>query len=1171
MLILVLCFLVGFCSASVGQFHVALVDAKAFFSGVDKLDVHVHVCGGVTRVHPTLHVISAVVISNGSDSSQSQSQSPQIIRRQHSEHSTDVLSRGPLLLLSLSLRDSSSFSSLSDCSLSCFSSGCGTSISCCTVFAPPVSLRLLHRASSPHTGGAMEAVVSPLVEGPVFFRWSDGFQSEMGRRDDVGAGRYEVVVVLVSRKGLEGKSNALDVPGPLACALEVMRPVVCSHQDNGVVKAVVTGALGVDTVNIKWIDNGSNGLYRTQVRVGQLLEFDAQDQDGATCSFRGGMLLRPLRPLVVSITLKPRPRCEHGSSADLIAEPDGGVPPYSYKWSNGDATKQGQFFPTGRHYVTVTDAHGCQVVSHADVPSILKASFALRNVSCAGRSDGLIDLTVSGGSEPYSYLWSGGGATTQDVQTSAGTFSVRIKDHLGCSLVASATVYEPAPLKFTESMVTNMSPRLWDGKVRLGVAGGTEPYEFSWIGTGHNSSIASGLFPDHHFVRIRDAQGCTLKSVFVVEDRHRICPDVSYCREKRDGHVSFFHNCMRKIISPMLWNPRSEWSCCRGWAMLNVITEVLNREADEIMTDVGAVYLALILGDSIAHAGSKDLCQFSLNTVEPIFARDPVVYDLFKLHRDNYAVFVEEALRHVTGRRNLTLNSPVVMTVGPYGFDNEIVLASSLVLPVKSFELVTLVLKAFRFPSDYVKMSFFPWVLQVDVEYAAAFMRDAISSWKAMWVLPSDSAGILALEKVGTVLMQKSSLSPSERHVLETLQRSLTWPVSYPPAVMSKLIAGHEDFAPEEKVVSEMDGIHSIMPDVKAIEEFLEKSNTSTWYLKREYSEASRGVARVVKGDGLVHAVNTVFHRGAGVTSMDLDLKVRLFLQKSIALRSGLKPLGVRFFAWRGRLLVGHVSHVTLGSAHNAGVGYETVRDVVVENATMSFVNRLNYTGFGAAWWWVDLSGHPFLIDFNARLERHTCLNAVLEDDMDDLQAEPCYMFQKVFSREIPREDDASFPRFLRGGVKYLEPIRAVSGGGSSEALQSITRQDFPWNLRQDDVSLFSFVRQKVGNLTGAQAEHVMYRLQMEAEEHRVAHEETKRVAQNVQNRLAAWSKDWTPMHQACASGNVAMVRLLARDFPCIRFCQQDAAGMTPVDVAYQEDHKDVIKQARQMCPRLCA
>jgi hypothetical protein len=63
----------------------------------------------------------------------------------------------------------------------------------------------------------------------------------------------------------------------------------------------------------------------------------------------------------------------------------------------------------------------------------ISASSVVTHISAYGANDGAIDVTVSGGTAPYGYLWSNG-ATTQDLSNlGPGTYSVAITDANGCN------------------------------------------------------------------------------------------------------------------------------------------------------------------------------------------------------------------------------------------------------------------------------------------------------------------------------------------------------------------------------------------------------------------------------------------------------------------------------------------------------------------------------------------------------------------------------------------------------------------------------------------------------------------------------------------------------------------------------------------------------------------
>ena len=83
--------------------------------------------------------------------------------------------------------------------------------------------------------------------------------------------------------------------------------------------------------------------------------------------------------------------------------------------------------------MAITDARGCTANAGATVTE-LSGSIAATDISCNGGADGSVDITVSGGTPPYTFLWSTGSTTEDITGLLAGNYSVTIRDAAGCSL-----------------------------------------------------------------------------------------------------------------------------------------------------------------------------------------------------------------------------------------------------------------------------------------------------------------------------------------------------------------------------------------------------------------------------------------------------------------------------------------------------------------------------------------------------------------------------------------------------------------------------------------------------------------------------------------------------------------------------------------------------------------
>ncbi|MBK8470746.1 MAG: SprB repeat-containing protein [Sphingobacteriales bacterium] len=112
----------------------------------------------------------------------------------------------------------------------------------------------------------------------------------------------------------------------------------------------------------------------------------------------------------------------------------------------------------------------------------------------------------------------GAGATTQNVNSLAGTYSVTITETPTCTAVASYTVTEPsAALDATCSKTDVTTNGGADGTASVSASGGTSPYTYLW-NTGATTQSISGLTAGTYSVTVTDANGCTDECTTTVQE-----------------------------------------------------------------------------------------------------------------------------------------------------------------------------------------------------------------------------------------------------------------------------------------------------------------------------------------------------------------------------------------------------------------------------------------------------------------------------------------------------------------------------------------------------------------------------------------------------------------------------------------------------------------------------
>tara|TARA_Y100000589_G_scaffold332344_1_gene392032 strand:- start:1579 stop:4659 length:3081 start_codon:yes stop_codon:yes gene_type:complete len=202
--------------------------------------------------------------------------------------------------------------------------------------------------------------------------------------------------------------------------------------------------------------------------------------------------------------------CNGANNGSVAVTPSGGTPPYSYSWSNGGTTNAITGLGPGSYTVTVTDALNCSISGSYNVnsPQTITINFNTYNVNCFGGNNGSIQANVNGGTLPYTYSWSSGQTTDSISSLSAGTYILTVTDANNCIAVDSANIIEPPLLTTTISGTNLFCFNDNSGTANVSISGGTQPYSILW-NTGSNSANINGLSAGMYYVNIIDANGCS--------------------------------------------------------------------------------------------------------------------------------------------------------------------------------------------------------------------------------------------------------------------------------------------------------------------------------------------------------------------------------------------------------------------------------------------------------------------------------------------------------------------------------------------------------------------------------------------------------------------------------------------------------------------------------------
>ncbi len=204
--------------------------------------------------------------------------------------------------------------------------------------------------------------------------------------------------------------------------------------------------------------------------------------------------------------------CFGNANGSASVSVSGGAGTYSYLWSNGSTEATASGLTAGTYSITVSDEAGCSAAATATVsqPSALSIATSSTAQSFPGTNDGTATADPSGGTAPYSLVWSNGETTATITDLAPGAYTVTATDNLGCTAIGTANV-NAFDCQLTGSItVTNASCFGTNtGEATLTLTNDIAPVQFVWS-NGDSLATASGLAAGTYSVTVSDSTTCSL-------------------------------------------------------------------------------------------------------------------------------------------------------------------------------------------------------------------------------------------------------------------------------------------------------------------------------------------------------------------------------------------------------------------------------------------------------------------------------------------------------------------------------------------------------------------------------------------------------------------------------------------------------------------------------------
>lgn len=276
-------------------------------------------------------------------------------------------------------------------------------------------------------------------------------------------------------------------------------------------------ASGVNNLSFLWQTGGQTTPTITGLCAGN---YAVEVTDGNGCTTSQSVTISDNLAITATVSTTAT-TCNGACNGSALVTPNGGVPPYSFNWTGGNAAGQTinavGGLCAGNYTVTITDFIGCAITENVVItePNALTASVVGLAANCNGSCDGQATATPNGGTAPYLFSWSNGATTPTATALCEGVYTVVITDINGCTTTENVNIGDGIPITATINSIdvtpSNATCSVCDGSITVSnIAGGSGgPYSLLWTATGATSSSINNLCPGAYNLTITDNAGCS--------------------------------------------------------------------------------------------------------------------------------------------------------------------------------------------------------------------------------------------------------------------------------------------------------------------------------------------------------------------------------------------------------------------------------------------------------------------------------------------------------------------------------------------------------------------------------------------------------------------------------------------------------------------------------------
>lgn len=233
--------------------------------------------------------------------------------------------------------------------------------------------------------------------------------------------------------------------------------------------------------------------------------------------------------------------CSGNNDGAITVSASGGTAPYAYVWTDGSTGPTITDLASGDYELAITDDFGC---TYSQIFTIESSNFIsvtadITKATCSNE-DGIIDVTVTGGSGNYTYSWLDEVTSEDRTDLAPGFYTLTVSDDQGCESTRTFSVKEDNPLNVSGTITPTGCPDDNTGAITVSVSGNSGEVNYLWS-TGETTASIDGLRKGRYEVTVTDNSGCSkTKGFYLYGGTIEVVSDIQQptCSGDADGSIN---------------------------------------------------------------------------------------------------------------------------------------------------------------------------------------------------------------------------------------------------------------------------------------------------------------------------------------------------------------------------------------------------------------------------------------------------------------------------------------------------------------------------------------------------------------------------------------------------------------------------------------------------------